>query len=312
MTTSVTEDRTIDGGTAGARPHGRSRRVRASLPPRGTDPSLPPDADPEPLPIGIARHGPARPEDVSRGASLLPQARAAPAHDREAPGELDPAAPRAAGLHHRGRPFGHDVPRRLHRPHPGDHLSPRAAGHEGRRPLRLRGPLGLPALALVLPPRLRLARARGARRGPALLREDAHQHLPHPVPGAGVPRLAVHPHHPRRARRGLLAHAQALAAGRGRLVRASASPAATSMDPGPSSGSSPSGARSSCARAMRDAWPGPGGATRRRACARARRSAPTRYHELRYEVARARPARRGRAHPRLPGHPTRPPRATAS
>ena len=125
---------------------------------------------------------------------------------------------RAARLHHRRRPFGDDLPGRLPRPHPGDHLPPRATGHQGRRPLRLRAPLGLPPLALVLPARLQLAGARGARRRPALQREDAHQHLPHPVPVASLPRLAVHPHHPRRPRRGLLAHAQALAACRGRLV----------------------------------------------------------------------------------------------
>ena len=56
-----------------------------------------------------------------------------------------------------------------------------------------------------------LARAGGAGRGPALRREDAHEHLPHPVPGSRLPGRAVHPHHPRRPRRGLLAHAQALA-----------------------------------------------------------------------------------------------------
>ena len=37
--------------------------------------------------------------------------------------------------------------------------------------------------------------------------------------------------------------------------------------------------------------------------ARGARLGPERYHELRYEIARAGAARRGRAHPRLPGHP---------
>lgn len=62
MTTSVTEEPTIDAASQ-AGPAAGSESLAAgsespvagteSLPPRGTDPSLPPDANPEPLPIGI-------------------------------------------------------------------------------------------------------------------------------------------------------------------------------------------------------------------------------------------------------------------
>ena len=63
------------------------------------------------------------PEDVPRRAALLPQAGAAPAHDRRAPGALDLAASAAAHLHHRRGTLGHDVPGRLHRAHPGGHAT---------------------------------------------------------------------------------------------------------------------------------------------------------------------------------------------
>ena len=307
MTTSVTERPRRPPPTPqdAARSHDRRARPRSTrrrLPPRGTDPSLPPDVNPEPLPIGIAdmwrlaqktyraerryylkleRH---RPMTARRlAASILAQAR-------------------AARLHHRRGPLRDDLPGRLHRPHPGDHLPPRAAGHEGRRPLRLRGPLGLPPLALVLPARLPLAGARGARRRPALLREDAHQHLPHPVPGARLPGRAVHPHHPRRPRRGLLAHAQALAACRGRLVgRARAGrlpPRAVAQVLGRARAARRVPAHQRCPShglglaALHGDRParGPGAGRRRATTSCATRSLVRR------------PARRGRAHPRLPGH----------
>ena len=46
-------DTAIAAGATGAG-SGAEEASLATVPPRGTDPSLPPDADPEPLPIGIA------------------------------------------------------------------------------------------------------------------------------------------------------------------------------------------------------------------------------------------------------------------
>jgi hypothetical protein len=57
MNTSVTEEPTIDAAPPPADGAAEMRSAiagTASLPPRGTNPSLPPDANPEPLPIGIA------------------------------------------------------------------------------------------------------------------------------------------------------------------------------------------------------------------------------------------------------------------
>ena len=62
MTTSVTEEPTIDAASRTSAVAGNESSLAGSespvagtesLPPRGTDPSLPPDANPEPLPIGI-------------------------------------------------------------------------------------------------------------------------------------------------------------------------------------------------------------------------------------------------------------------
>ncbi len=182
------------------------------------NPSVPPDANPEPLPIGltdmwrIAR----KTYRAERRYYLKLDRHRKMTSKRLASSDLPLA--QALDLHHRRGPLRYHLPGRLHRPPAGGDLPPRAARHQGRRPLRLRGPLELPSLARVLPPRLPLAGARRARRRPALREKTPTNIFLIPFLAKAFPDCAVHPHHPRRSRRLQLAHAQALAARRGRLV----------------------------------------------------------------------------------------------
>ena len=256
---------------------------------------------------GLAR------KTVARRAPLLPQARAAPAHDRRGAWRARSAAPARGPSSSSARP----APARRSWA-TASAASRRSAITTSRRPPRPRAATSTRASGAI-----------GARAGSSgsstagcvrveldgdlrFCREDAHEHLPHPVP--------------RRGRSPTRSSSTSSATAATRPPRtctspgcaprtpgpASASPAATCMAPGPSSGSSPSGATSSCARATRVGWPGHGVATRRPGLREGPQLGPARYHELRYEELVRRAARRGRAHPRLPGHPRRASRATAS